>query len=254
MPRARAGDAEIHYGTVPPAPEGEWVVFLPEAGLGAWTWAWTVDPVAGPHGAVVVDPRGTGRSDGPGDELDVGTLAADLEAVLAHAGVDRAYLVGHGLGGATALRYAREYGRARGLVLVATPDAGGAVDRGALARLFGDDWPAVAFSPEGREAIDRERVAAWRADDDAGPEARSALAGAYAAAEPGPLHEVTAPALVLGPVGSPVVPRAATGRLAEGLPRGRFVAVAGRHLAHVEHAVAVNDRLRAFLDAAGGER
>jgi len=256
MPRAHNGDVGLHYEATPPEGNGAWVAFLPEAGLGAWTWAWTVDAVAGPHGTLVVDPRGTGRSDaapdaGAGDAHGLGTLAADLEAVLADAGVARAHLVGHGLGGATALRYDREYDRARGLALVATPDAGAAVDRAALSRLFDDDWPAVAFSAAYREAFPRERVEAWREADDAGPAARAALADAYAAFDPSPLYEVTTPALVLGPVASPVVPRTACERLADGLPRGRFEAVEGRHLAHAEHAVAVADRLVAFVESAG---
>jgi pimeloyl-ACP methyl ester carboxylesterase len=63
----------------------------------------------------------------------------------------------------------------------------------------------------------------------------------------GPLYELDHRALVLHAVDDPVVPLSAGEELAEGLPNGTFEAVEGRRLAHVEHSVAVNDRLDEFL-------
>lgn len=245
MPRARNGGVELYYERVG---DGPTVAFLPEAGLGAWSWGWQHDVVAGPFEALVVDPRGTGRSDAPDGPYDVATLAADLEAVFRDADVRAAHLVGHGLGGAVALAYARAYNRARSLTCIATPASGEVVDADALERLFSDEWPAVAFSQAYVGVAPRDEIEGWRELDDAGPAARRALYAAYEGFDPGGLYEYETPTLVLGPLDSPVVPEAACEALARGLPRGEYEAVEGRHLAHLEHSVAVNDRLLGFLE------
>lgn len=246
MPRARNDGVELYYERVG---DGETVVFLPEAGLGAWSWGWQHDAVAGPYESLVVDPRGTGRSD-PGGDYTVGTLADDLEAVLRDAGVRSAHLVGHGLGGAVALAYADAHNRAQSLALISTPASGEVVDTDALERLFSAKWPDVAFSDAYVGVAPRDEITGWRELDDASTEARRRLIDAYAAFDPGGLYEYTTPALVLGALDSPVVPEPACETLATGLPRGEYEQVEGRHLAHLEHSVAVNDRLLAFLDGA----
>ncbi|MFC7176477.1 alpha/beta fold hydrolase [Halosegnis marinus] len=246
MPRATNDGVGLYYERVG---DGETVVFLPEAGLGAWSWGWQHDAVAGPYESLVVDPRGTGRSD-PGGDYAVATLADDLEAVLRDAGVRSAHLVGHGLGGAVALAYAGAHNRARSLALVTTPASGEVVDTDALGQLFGESWPEVAFSNAYVGVAPRDEIAGWRELDDAGPEARERLFAAYRDFDPGALYEYTTPALVLGAMESPVVPEAACETLATGLPRAEYEQVEGRHLAHLEHSRAVNDRLLAFLDGA----
>ena len=244
MPRAHNDGIELYYERVG---SGDTVVFLPEAGLGAWSWGWQHDAVAGPFESLVVDPRGTGRSD-TADDYSVETLAADLEAVLRDANVRRAHLVGHGLGGAVALTYAREYNRARSLALVTTPAAGDVVDTDALEQLFSEDWPTVAFSESYVGVAPRDEIEGWRRLDDADADAREQLFAAYRAFDPGALYEITVPTLVLGALDSPVVPEPACQTLAQGLPRGEYEQVEGRHLAHLEHSRAVNDRLLQFLD------
>ena len=244
MPRARNDGCELYYERVG---DGECVVFLPEAGLGAWSWGWQ-QAVVGPYESLVVDPRGTGRSDA-GNDYSVPTLADDVEAVLRDAGVRSAHLVGHGLGGAVALAYARRHNRARSLALVSTPASGAVVDTDALARLFGPEWPEVAFSNAYVGVAPRDEIEGWRDLDDADLPARERLFDAYAVFDPGALYELTTPALVLGAMDSPVVPESACETLATGLPRGEYEQVEGRHLAHLEHSVAVNDRLVGFLDS-----
>jgi pimeloyl-ACP methyl ester carboxylesterase len=244
VPRARHDGIELYYEQVG---SGDTVVFLPEAGLGAWSWGWQHDAVAGPFESLVVDPRGTGRSDAA-DDYGVETLAADLEAVLRDANVRSAHLVGHGLGGAVAVAYAREYNRARSLALVTTPAAGDVVDTDALGRLFSDEWPSVAFSESYVGVAPRDEIEGWRRLDDADADAREQLFAAYRAFDPGALYEITVPTLVLGALDSPVIPEPACETLAQGLPRGEYEQVEGRHLAHLEHSRAVNDRLLQFLE------
>jgi 3-oxoadipate enol-lactonase len=257
MPRAVRDGVGLRY-EVRGAGHGDRnpVAFVGDAGYGAWQWSFQ-DRVAGPHETVVSDHRGTGRSDAPAGPYDVATLAADLEAVLADAGLAGAHLVGAGLGGAVALAHAHEYDRARRLALFGTAPTGEAVDADALRALHappGDEDACRAslegaLSPGFREANPDvvDRICAWRAEDDADAAAFEAQAAAWLDFEGVPLYEVTAPALVLRGVEDPVVPEAAARELAADLPRGEFLAVEGRHLAHVESARAVTDQLLDFF-------
>lgn len=260
MPTVTRAGVELYYEV---EGRGETVAFVPEAGYGAWLWGWQHGAVAGPREALVWDLRGTGRSDAPPGPYDVATLAADLEAVLGAAGADRAHVVGAGLGGMVALRYAREYDRARTLTLVGTAPSGDRIDGSALAALHpsGTERERLraslsgALSPAFREARPDlvERIVAWRREGDADPAGFRAQAAAATAFEAGPLYELALPVLVCHGIDDPVVPVEAGRALAEDLPRGSFERVEGRHLPFIEHSRAVSDRLLAHLDAAGAE-
>ena len=152
MPTTSNSGVTLHYETTG---DGPTVVFVNDAGYGAWLWGWHHDAVAGPYEALVWDLRGTGESDAPAGPYDVATLAADLEAVLGDHGVRSAHLVGAGLGGMVALEHAREYARAGTLTLLGTTADGSQVDRDALDALAAplDDpdalWDSLrgAFAP-----------------------------------------------------------------------------------------------------------
>ncbi|MFQ5513700.1 MAG: alpha/beta fold hydrolase [Myxococcota bacterium] len=78
-------------------------------------------PDLAPHyQTLALDHRGHGRSAwDPRARYDPETLAHDVEAVLAHLGLERVVLVGHSLGGRVALHFARRAAqRLAGLVLV----------------------------------------------------------------------------------------------------------------------------------------
>lgn len=255
MATVDAGGRSLYYAT---AGAGETVAFVGDAGFGAWQWGHQYEGVAGPREALVWDPPGTGRSDDPPDRCTVDALAADLEVVLGDAGADRAHLVGAGLGGMVALRYAREYGRARSLALFGTAASGGAVDRAALHDLHpdADDAAALreslagAFSADFRDrSAIVEAVLEWRRAEDATGEALTCQLEAMLDFNAGPLHEVSLPAVVFHGLEDPVVTPDGGAALAEGLPRGEFVAVEGRHLAHVEAGSAVTDRLVGFHES-----
>jgi pimeloyl-ACP methyl ester carboxylesterase len=78
------------------------------------------DP-AHPRYVLAIDNRGTGRSDKPRRLWTMGTMADDVVAVLDHAGVDSAFVVGISMGGMIAQHVAlRHPSRVRGLVLIAT--------------------------------------------------------------------------------------------------------------------------------------
>lgn len=231
------------------------VAFVGEAGYGAWQWGWQHDAVAGPFETLVWDLRGTGRSDAPSGPYDVATLAADLEAVLSAAETRRAHLVGAGLGGMVALEHAREFDRTATLTLFGTAAAGDRLDADALRALHppGSGTLEGAFSPAflARDSL-VDQIRAWRVEEDADEAGFEAQVSAALGFDAGPLYELDLPALVCHGLSDPVVPAAAGRALARGLPRGRFEAIEGRHLAFIEHSRAVTDRLLDFLTADHG--
>lgn len=256
MPETTATDGTtVHYEITG---AGETVVFLCDAGYGAWQWAWQHDGLTGPFQTLVWDLRGTGRSGSPPGPYTVEQLAADLEAVLAASDTDRAHLVGAGLGGMIALRYAREYGRARTLSLLGTAGQGDAVDKSALESRYAPpgeremlrDTVHAAFSDEfcDEQPDVLDRICEWRQADDATRAGFVAQKQALQQFQSGPLYELSLPALVCHGVDDQVVPIEAGRELAAGLPRGEFEPVEGRHLCFIEHAQAVTDRLCGFLD------
>ena len=246
---------DLYYET---AGSGETVAFVGEAGYGAWQWGWQHRHVTGPFESLVWDMRGTGQSDSPSGPCDVRTLAADLEAVLAAADCRRVHLVGAGLGGMVALRYAREYGRARSLALFGTAPTGDAVDADAVRALHappGDEDAlreslAGAFSAEflDGQAETVQRICEWRQEEDADVAGFEAQRAAMLSFDGGPLHELTLPTLVCHGRADPVVSVETGEKLAGNLPRGEFEPVEGRHLCFVEHSRPVSDRLLGFLD------
>ena len=253
MPTATADGATVRY-EVGGLENGPAVAFVSPTGVGPWVWGWQAPPLASRYRTVVYAQRGTGRSAHTGP-YSVGRLAADLEAVLADAGVDRVHLVGAGLGGMVALRYTRAYGRARSLALFGAAAAGDRVDAEALAVLHPDDPTrlreslSLAFTDRYlSEAGVLKDVLDWRREEDA---VGAALAGHREAAlgfEAQALHEVERPALVCHGVDDPVVPVGAGQDLAAALPRGRFEPVEGKRFCFAEHAAAVTDAVDGFLD------
>lgn len=245
---------ELYYET---AGSGETVAFVGDVGFGAWQWSWQHAALAGPYEALVTDLRGCGRSDAPPGPYGVTALAADVRAVLADHGARRVHLVGAGLGGMVALRVALDASRPASLTLAGTAAAGADLpfdplfappdDREALEASLraacSDDF--LAMHPD---TVDR--IVEWRAAEDAGRPAWAAQAAAVAGFDlRDRLHEVTTPALVFHGTDDAVCPPERGRALADGLPRGRFVACEGAgHLAHVEHSKAVTDRLFEFLD------
>lgn len=255
MPTATHGDVDLFYET---AGSGPTVAFVEPVGFGAWCWSWLVEALAGPFETLVWDLRGTGRSDASPGPYDVSTLAADLDAVLADHGARRTHLVGVGLGGMIALQYSREHSRAATLALLGTTADGRHVDADALEGLQAprDDREALRESLRGAfssgvvdahpDAVDR--IAAWRADDDADPEGWDAQTAAMTGFELTDLYEVTTPSLVVHGRDDAVVPVDAGRDLADDLPRGTFEGIDAGHLVAAEEPTAVEDALAAHLE------
>ena len=259
VPYAANGDVDLYYEV-----DGEGggrdvdaVAFCGEIGYGPWQWGWQHAAVAGPYRAVVPATRGTGESDAPPGPYTVGQLATDLDAVLADAGIRAAHVVGVGLGGTVALHAALHSRRVRKLALVGTPAYGDGIN---VDPLWADPADPEALESSLRATVTDEfleyqpsvvsRIVEWRAAEDAGRDAweaaRTAVRGFDVADR---LFEVSNEALVLHGSEDAVCPPVKGEELAEGLPRGEFVAIDGAgHLANVEASREVNDRILAFFD------
>ena len=251
MPTASADGTTLRYEV---DGDGPTVVFVPDVGFGPWVWGWQAPALAGRHRTVVYAPRGTGRSDATGP-YTVDRFAADLEAVLAAVDADRAHIIGAGLGGMVALRYAREYGRARSIVLFGAAASGDDVDESALRALHPADLTrlreslSLAFSDRFlAETGVVDDIVAWRREEDAVGDALEGHLRAVQEFGTDPLHELTLPTLVCHGLEDPIVPVGAGRMLADGLPRGRFEAVEGRRCCFVEHSAAVTDAVDRFID------
>jgi pimeloyl-ACP methyl ester carboxylesterase len=140
-------------------------------------WAPQLEHLDGSRRAVALDFHGHGRSTANrGARNDIGSFAADLDAAIEGADLDRPVIVGHSLGGAAAIAYASEHpDRVSGLVLVATPGrlpnqqvAGvrGALDQdyagtmaGIWRRLLANATPATRRTVEGESDRISEKAA-----------------------------------------------------------------------------------------------
>ena len=255
-------DLALHFEVAGPS-DRPLVAFLGDVGYGPWLWGWQAPALTGPWRTLVWDLPGTGESDPPPVDCDVGFLVEALETVLADADVRRTHLVGAGLGGAVALAYAHENGRARSITCFGTPPRGHDVDEDALRALAMDpEDPARceqsldgAFTHAFRETRPDlvEQICDWRRAEDAVEDDFDRQASACLHFGGVPLHEITLPVLVCHGEDDPVVPPGPGRQLARDLPRGRFEPVAGRHCCFVEHSRPVTDRLVGFLETVADE-
>ncbi len=117
------GGAQIYYETT--GERGPWVVLIQGLGLSSRFW-FTIprllaDDPDQPHRVLVVDNRGTGRSDRPRGPYRMGHMADDVAAAVRAAGISEVIVCGISMGGMVAQEVAlRHPTLVRGLVLLAT--------------------------------------------------------------------------------------------------------------------------------------
>jgi 3-oxoadipate enol-lactonase len=263
MPSVEHDGVSLYYEADGPAGH-DTVAFVGDVGYGAWQWGWQHAAVAGPFESLVWDNRGTGRSDAPDGSYTVGEMAGDLNAVLSDHGARKAHLVGAGLGGMIALRYAIKHSRAKTLTLVGTSPGGlrFGTSPDVRDRLLAEKTPE-ALRKSLRPVVSREmfeagleEVVEWRlADDAALPAQRAQFAAVDSFDVSDRLYEITTPTLVLHGTADRVFPVEGGRALAEGLPRADLREFEDApHLVHVERSKEVNDELLAFLEAHADER
>jgi pimeloyl-ACP methyl ester carboxylesterase/DNA-binding SARP family transcriptional activator len=223
------------------------------------------------HRVVLLDRRGSGLSERVGVEPDAANAAIDINAVLDHLGIARAWLFGTSVGGTIALDYAlRHPERTAGLVLYGTSARGArAADwPWAMRDEAFDDWiarltdpacyaeslrsfaPSVADDPTMQHWYARLlRNAATR---------RSVVAGlrAYQAMDlRSRLAAIRAPTLVMQRRGDRIVPAPAARWLAQALPNAQLELMDGDdHFQWIGDADRVTDAVLRFADPRRSER
>ena len=264
MAYATNDGVRIYYEADEPA-DGEPVVFVEGLAYGTWMWNWQRDPLSESYHTVVLDNRGTGHSDAPEGPYTVAEMAADVQAVVAEAGLDGIHLVGASLGGMIAQEYALTYDGVRSLSLLCTSPGGEdavPIPDETLARMLDvpDEYgpaetirykmqPAFTdeFVAENPDVVDQ--IVDWRLDTDpseAAYEAQSAAAGAFDASDR--LADLDVPTLVLHGTADRVLPVENAHLLAEAVPDADLVTVeGGSHLFFIERDDRVTEELRGFL-------
>lgn len=209
--------------------------------------------IAHRHRVISWDVRGHGSSDAPSDpaSYSVDLAVADMLAVLDHAGVDRAVLAGHSLGGFLSLRFHLAHpDRVQGLVLIDT----GPGYRNSQARM-GWNKMANGFAT----ALDQRGFAGHAGGVEFDPSvhrhgphglalAARGILTQHDAAVIESLPTIAVPALVI--VGSGDEPFLAGSRyMASKIPIAQLVVIEGAgHAPNVSHAAEFDGVVASFLD------
>ncbi len=236
------------------------VVLIHGFGADLNTWMFTQPVLAERRRTIAFDLPGHGGSDKALAGADAGAFAAVVGDLFDALGLERACLVGHSLGGAVALAFARARPqRVAGLVLIAAAGLGPEIDGG-----FIDGFVAAQRRREAQEVLRRlvhdpqlvsramvEDVLRYKRLDGVGP-ALEAIAAAWF---PGGRQ-----AVALDPAGLAMPVLLIWGREDRIVPAAHAEALAGRlpvaildgagHLPHMEKSGEVNRLLARFLDGA----
>lgn len=266
MPFADSDGVGISYDVIGEDAD-ETVVFVSGLGYGRWMWDWQHPAFEGEYSVLRWDLRGIGESDTPDGPYTLEAMAADLEAVLADAGIESPHLVGVSMGGMIAQEYAIGHDRIRSLALIST-DCGGdsriPAEADVTERLLNppEDAPlreqirykmAPAFTDEFREkrrdiieTILDYRTAAPVSDEVRGWQA-AAVHGFDATDR---LDAITVPTVIVHGKRDRVVPVENARELERRLPHAEVELLddGGSHLVCIERAETVNNLLRTFID------
>lgn len=284
MPTVQRDGVTLYYESDDAGATGPPIAFVQGLGVGRWSWHWQREAFD-EYDLLFPDNRGTGNSEAALPPIiprlprplrlllftklagySTAGLAADLEAVLADAGVDEVHVVGASLGGMIAQQYALDYDRAVSLSLFCTTHGGEEalpIPDETIDQMF--DVPedageretirhrmAPAISDEFAENSDViEQIVDWRLEQDAGEVARESQGAAGVNFDvSGRVHKIDIPTLILHGTDDQVLPVENSELLAEKIPDNRFERIeGGSHLFMIEDSEQVNDHLREFLES-----
>jgi 3-oxoadipate enol-lactonase len=239
---------------------GRAIVLLHGLGGNAGFWGPTLPALAG-HRVLAWDMPGYGAS--APVEPGFPALAAALGRMMDAAGLERADLVGHSIGGMAALEFALTWPeRVRSLTLYASPPAFGGRDPAFRERFLADRLAPLEagrglgeIAPQviGRMLGDnpdpaaRSRIASMAAVPEAGY--RAALATLVTFDRRDDLGQLDMPCLVLVGEADPLAPFHVMHWTANAIPGARMAVIADAgHLAHLERPSDFNTMLTSFLD------
>lgn len=124
VPTIDVAGVNVHFDEFGPR-DGLPIVLIHGLGIPATLWHRQVPAFSTHHRVIVLDNRGSGRSDQPDEGYSVARMAEDVVELLHHLDVDRAVVLGLSLGGLIAQQLALTYPeRIIGLILAST-HAGG---------------------------------------------------------------------------------------------------------------------------------
>jgi 3-oxoadipate enol-lactonase len=266
MTYLRASDgARIHYSVTgrPGAPP---VLFIQGLGMDKNGWLLQRLATAPWFRAIALDNRGAGRSDKPHGQYSLDQMADDAIAVLDHAGIDAAHVVGASMGGAISQIIAVRYPeRARSLSLVCTAGRHHQWRRELLAE-WRDEALERGLGEMGHDAArwmigPRSFRRLFPAIGWLGPLAIGGPAHAFAAqcdaiinfddSVGEQLADVDMPTLVVVGNQDILTPRGDSEELAERIPTAELVIISGAaHGLMIEHATTFNRVLLDFLHRA----
>lgn len=260
MPEARAADGcRIFYEV---RGRGRPVLLIPGLGGSGAFWSGVTEHLAREFLTVAIDHRGAGRSDRPPGTYSIEQIAADAAAVLDHAGIGRADVVGHSTGGVVAQVLALEHAsRVQSLVI----SGSWARFDARLALLF--EARAEILQKAGPETYQRLThalgyPAEWAVEH--GTELQAAVTGAQSVLSPitvtlerirmlprsdlsTELHRIRAPALVIGAPDDGMIPFYQSEQLAAAIPGARLERMTGSHFFPRVHPGQYGGLIRGFL-------
>ncbi len=255
----------IHYSKTG-RPGGPPVLFI--QGLGAAKAGWALQRLATApwYQAIAFDNRGAGRSDKPRGPYDLEQMADDAIAVLDHAGIETAHVVGASMGGVISQIIAVKYPeRTRSVTLACTAGTNHPWREELLAS-WRDNALAGGMGAMSREAVrwvigPRSFRRFLPAMGWLGPLALGRPSHAFAGQVEALLHandslieelgEVEVPVMVLVGNQDILTPRGDSEQLAEAIPTAELVVISGAaHGFMVEHASTFNRILLDFLGRA----
>lgn len=266
MTFVRSSDGtRIHYFKTG-RPNGPPVLFIQGLGAGKSGWALQLLATAPRYQGIALDNRGAGRSDKPHGDYSLEQMADDAIAVLDHAGIETAHVVGASMGGGISQILAVKYPeRIRSITLACTAGTNHPW-REELLRDWRDNAIAGGMGMMSREAVrwvmgPRSFRRLLPAMGWLGPLALGRPSHAFAGqvnaildadfTMVSELEKIQVPVMVLAGNQDILTPRGDSEELAERIPTAELVVISGAaHGFMIEHASTFNRVLLDFLGRA----
>lgn len=245
------------------AGDGEPLLLIPGLNGSAAFWDPLV-PLLAPHFTIILmDHRGTGRSERPQQSYSVELLARDAIDVLDHFGIASTHIVGHSTGGAIAQVLAIEQAsRVRHMVLSgswASPDPQFRLlfeARLAILNAAGPQAHAamgyfLACPPVWiRDHLPEVEAAIARANDDVAPLAVAAerLRMVLRFDRSGDLHRIVVPTLVVAAADDAIIPFHMSEKLLRAIPGAQLTVLQGGHFFPRVDPQAFAEAVAAFIE------
>ena len=260
MSYVRVGETRIYFEVHGNGPA---VVMIPGLATGIETWSLQVGALKGYYQCILIDLRGSGRSDAPDSPYTVSLLAEDVLAVLEKLGTGNAALLGFSFGGSIAQELALAHPHRVKRMVLSNSFARVKEGMDEALRLWKDfalqgrmdlfcsDLINRVFTREYMKCRSRE-VMAFRLAMMAKPPSAIGLLRQIEAIERydtrARLNGIECPTLVISASNDEVVPMELGKELALGIPHASFRCFNhGGHALFVEQAVSFNEALINFL-------